>query len=66
MAGEFDIEAEMSRLNLSADQVATMCGVNRTTIWRWRKKKPSPPRYVETIFQLTGSVRYLISKLAEK
>jgi transcriptional regulator with XRE-family HTH domain len=51
----------MDEAGLAISELATLCGVDRSTVWRWRTGATEVPTYAVTILTLTKTLNDLSS-----
>jgi hypothetical protein len=61
---EFNLDAQLFQLGLTAVDLEALTGASRTTVWRWRNGNPQVPLYVETILRQLQTIRAMASDIA--
>jgi len=55
---DFDLQQELRALGRTSQWLGDLCGVNRTTLWRWISLGRAP-RYIQIIIKQQRTIRML-------
>lgn len=55
----YDLTVELKNLGLAPAWLEMVCGVDRTTVWRWLKGRQPIPVHVRTIIRQNKTIRGL-------
>lgn len=58
-----DLDAELARLVLQPSDLASLCGVTRVTVWKWRCRLLPVPAYALTILRQQKHIKDLAMAL---
>lgn len=59
MPDDYDLGADLEASGVTADELARLTGVNRTTVWRWLNGTVETPVYARTILRQARRIRAL-------
>ena len=59
----FELDAELARLIIRPSDLASLCGVSRITVWKWRCRQLPVPAYALTILRQQQHIKNLAMAL---